>query len=221
MIEGNQERHLKPTRNFLFSILFLTSVAGSLPAMAQQPQVGRGAAAKYFPPREPNQESGGVIGAADHFMAIGLGTFTSSQAYEWGGKGKEENVGGTNVEMTYRVGEWANSMDMNIRVEFIEYKVAGQKPTKLSFMPLLTFPDASSKFPLYFGAGVGLGIFTSQIPDESVISLDYELIAGARFFNVFENTGFFLESGLKNHLLLLSSGQFNGVFVAAGAIFTF
>jgi hypothetical protein len=51
--------------------------------------------------------------------------------------------------------------------------------------------------------------------------LDYQLIAGARFFDVFENAGFFIESGLKNHLQLWDQGQFNGTFLSAGAVFTF
>lgn len=185
-------------------------------------RVGRGAAAKYFEKRSPAEVSSDpVMGPEDHYLALHFGTYTSTQAYEWGQHGKEESVGGPNFGLTYRVGEWRNSMDLNVRVEFQEYKVAGQKPVKLSFMPLITFPDAAARFPLYFGAGLGLGVFMKQIDEESSLSLDYQLVAGARFFNVFENTGFFIESGLKNHLLILNSGQLNGVFVSAGAVFTF
>jgi hypothetical protein len=68
---------------------------------------------------------------------------------------------------------------------------------------------------------VGPGIFFKQASQESSLSLDYELVAGARLFDMVENTGFFLEFGLKNHLLLLSDGQFNGVYLAGGALFTF
>jgi hypothetical protein len=83
------------------------------------------------------------------------------------------------------------------------------------------FPDASSKFPLYFGGGIGPGIFLNQIPDESSVSLDYQLFAGVRFFDVFRNTGFFVEAGLKDHFLLTSDGQFNGTYAALGLVFTF
>lgn len=201
-------------------LLFVLGVGVVCQARAEQPEVGRAAAAKYFQKRAPSQENA-TMGPEDHYLALHVGAYTSSQAYEWGRHGKEENVGGTDVGVTYRVGEWQNSMDLNVRIEFEEYKVADEKPTKLSFMPLITFPDASSKFPLYFGAGAGLGVFMNQIKEESSLSLDYQVVAGARFFNVFENTGFFIESGLKNHLLITSSGQLNGVFVAAGALFTF
>jgi hypothetical protein len=202
----------------------LTAAVFALSAHAQAektPRVGRVAAAKYFQSAEVEEESAPNMGPEGHYLALYAGTYTSSQAYEWGGHGKQDSVGGLNVGVTYRIGEWHNSMDFNMRIEFQEFKVAGERPTKLSFIPLFTFPDASAKFPLYFGGGIGLGIFMKQIKDESTLSLDYQLIAGARFFNVFENTGFFIESGLKNHLLILSSGQLNGVFVVAGAVFTF
>lgn len=135
--------------------------------------------------------------------------------------GQEDDIGRTSFGVTYRVGEWKNSMDLGLRIDYNEFELAGEKPTKLSFMPILTFPDATSKFPLYFGAGMGLGVFFKQVPNKSAISLDYQLVTGARFFNVFENTGFFIEAGLKNHIFLLSTGQLNGTFLSAGLVFTF
>lgn len=115
-------------------------------------------------------------------------------------------------------------MDLNLRIDFIQYKISGtgeQKPLKMSIIPLITFPDASSKFPLYFGFGVGPGVFFRQTDNEASLALDYQLIAGARFFDVFENAGFFIETGLKNHLQLWNAGQFNGTFLSAGAVFSF
>jgi len=102
-----------------------------------------------------------------------------------------------------------------------EYKVLGETPLKMSLMPLLIFPDASSKFPLYFGIGGGPGIFFKQIADESQIAFDYQFLMGARFFDIVNQAGFFVETGMKNHLLVLTSGQFNGVFLTSGAVFTF
>jgi hypothetical protein len=60
-----------------------------------------------------------------------------------------------------------------------------------------------------------------QIADESILALDYSLVAGARFLNVIDTMGFMIETGLKNHIHLLSDGQFNGVFVNVGTVFTF
>lgn len=202
----------------LLSVLaiFFSSVAF---AQDSQPIVGRDAAAKYFQKRAPAQTFSG--GSSSHYLALHFGRYMGSQSYDWGKNGQEDDVGGNNFGVTYRVGEWQNSMDLNIRIDYAEYTLAGEKTSKLSFMPLLTFPDANSRFPLYFGAGIGAGVFMKQVEKKSAISLDYQLILGARFFDVFENTGFFIEAGLKNHVHVLSSGQLNGTFLASGLVFTF
>lgn len=189
-------------------------------AWAQQPEVGREAAARYFggpAPRSPSSE----IGPEDHYLALHLGRFMEAQTWDWGADGRVDDTGSYSVGVTYRMYEWRNSMDLNIRIDFNEYKVADEKPLKMTLMPLLTFPDASARFPLYFGLGAGLGVFFKQLKDESPLAFDYQLVMGARFFDVFENTGFFLEAGLKNHLLLTSTGQTNGTYLTGGAVFTF
>jgi hypothetical protein len=207
--------------------IFLVLVAGFLisPALFanQAPQVGRGAAAKYFSPaREPNQsQSQFVGGSSDRVLSLHFGKFMDSQAYEWGRTGRENQVGGFQAGVTYRLGEWVNSMDLNLRVDYHEFDVLGEQTSKISIMPLITFPDAASRFPLYFGFGGGLGVFFNQVQKKSPLSFDYQLILGARFFDVFERTGFFVEGGLKNHLHLLTTGQFNGSFLTFGAVFTF
>lgn len=190
-------------------------------AQESQPVVGREAAARYFEKREPaqNYSTGGAL--ADHYLALHFGRYMTSQSYEWGKNGQQNDVGGNNFGVTYRMGEWKNSMDLSLRIDYTEFDLPEVKPSKISFIPLLTFPDAGSRFPLYFGAGLGLGVFFKQANEKSPLSLDYQLILGARFFDIFENTGFFIEAGLKNHIHLLSSGQFNGTFLSGGLVFTF
>ena len=199
-------------------------VFGASTAMAQdsQPRVGRDAAAKYFQKRGDGEQGGSQIqGASDHYLAISFGRYVSSQSYDWGKEGQQNGVGGNGLDLTYRVGEWYKSMDLNLRIGYNQYDVGGEDASKLSFMPMITFPDAGSRFPLYFGAGAGLGVFLKQANGKSPLSLDYQLVIGARFFDIFENTGFFIEAGLKNHLLITSSGQLNGTFLAGGLVFTF
>ncbi len=191
-------------------------------------RVGSKAAARYFEKSEKTTKKRSLAsGPADHYLAIHLGYFLDSDAYNWGVDNNGNNYthaddpGKMSIGVTYRMGEWTSSMDLNLRAEFQTYELGRDKPFKLSIMPLITFPDSNSQFPLYFGAGLGPGVFFKQVSQESAISIDYQLIAGARMFDVVENTGFFVEFGLKNHLLLLSDGQFNGVFIATGALFTF
>ncbi len=208
---------------------------------AQQPEVGKRAASKYFQRnavrggeavsddsspnerrsrrREPANDGG--TSSSDHYLQIHFGKYLSAQAWEWGQRGKQEDTGEYTLGVTYKFDQWGDFADINLRIDFNEYKVVDKKPMKMSVLPLVLFPDSGSRFPLYFGAGAGFGVFFKQVEDESTLSLDYQLVLGGRFFDVFENGGFFVETGLKNHIQLLNSGQFNGTYLSVGALFTF
>ena len=153
-------------------------------------------------------------------MALHIGSFFTSSAYSWG-RNNQEDVGKLNAGLTYRLGEWVNSMDWALRVDYTNYQLDEGSARKLSFGAILTFPDSNSRFPLYFGGGFGAGFFIKQIDDQSAIALDYSLFGGARFLDVIDNLGFMVEVGLKNHLHLLETGQFNGVFINVGTVFAF
>lgn len=221
MLGGKFEVRVKTIVSTVLTLL-VSFLSLSVFAQESAPRVGRDAAAKYFQKKGDSEDSNSRIqGASDHYLAISLGRYASSQSYDWGRQGQQNGVGGNGVDVTYRVGEWYKSMDLNLRIGYNEYSVGGEDTSKLSFMPMITFPDASSRFPLYFGAGGGLGVFLKQANGKSPLALDYQLVIGARFFDIFENTGFFVEAGLKNHLLITSSGQLNGTFLAGGLVFTF
>ncbi|HMN69390.1 MAG TPA: hypothetical protein PKC28_12685 [Bdellovibrionales bacterium] len=205
------------------------------PAMAQmvevpdepsKPATGKARAREYFQTREnevapakaarrPAQEGG-----TPRYLALHIGSFFTSSAYSWG-RNNQEDVGKLNAGLTYRLGEWVNSMDWALRVDYTNYQLDEGSARKLSFGAILTFPDSNSRFPLYFGGGLGAGFFIKQIDDQSAIALDYSLFGGARFLDVIDNLGFMVEVGLKNHLHLLETGQFNGVFINVGTVFAF
>lgn len=179
---------------------------------------GRGEASKYFTKNRAPAESSSP---SDHYLALHMGGFISSESYVWGREEKVEDVGKLTAGITYKTSEWVNSADLLLRADFQSYSVDESKPVKMSVIFAAAFPDSSSRFPLYFGAGIGPGIYFKQAKSESPISLDYQLFGGLRFFDVFPGIGFFAESGLKNHFHLLSDGQFNSVFFALGTVFTF
>ena len=185
---------------------------------AEQPDTGRDAAVKYMSPRRPANSSGGPV---DRYLQLAFGWSVNDQSFKWGQPDNQTNVGRWNLGVSYRIGEWVNSMDLLMRVEATRFAMAEGGVTKFSFMPLITFPDASSRFPLYFGAGIGLGIFGNQFGGESSLALDYQVLAGARFFNLWGSAGLFVEGGVKNHIHVLSDGQYNGTFVSTGTLFTF
>jgi hypothetical protein len=186
-----------------------------------EPVVGRKAAEKYFKVQVDQRTPASNSANTDHFMAIAFSVFLNEESFAWGGTRNVEDIGVVSFGVTYRVGEWKNSMDLLFRGEWQSFELPERDAAKLSFMPMLQFPEASSGFPLYFGLGAGVGVFTKQVSGESDISLDYQLFGGARWFNLFKNAGVFSEFGLKNHYHVLSSGQMNSLFLSLGSVFTF
>ncbi len=157
----------------------------------------------------------------DHYMTVHLGSFFNSTSYRWGDRAQTDNAGILNVGFTYKTDQFTSIIDRLIRVDLMGYEVPEGRPVQLSALLMLMLPDSTSKFPLYFGIGIGPGFFFQQIPNESFLAINYQLVAGVRFFNVIDSVGFFAESGMKNHFLLLSDGQTNGFFASVGTIFTF
>lgn len=188
-------------------------------AKSKDPKVGESAARKYFQARKEEGRKP-AASSGDRFMAIKAGSFISEELYKWG-KNNEDDVGELDLGVAYKIGEWTGSMDLMLNVDLITFDLNEGNPVKLSFMPAIVFPDVDSDFPLYFGAGAGVGVFLKQIEDESSFSLDYSLFTGIRLFDLWQGVGLLFEAGLKNQLLLLSDGQHNGVYLNLGAVFRF
>lgn len=189
----------------------------------EAPKTGRQKAQEYFQSdsdKNVKHSGGSSVGSDDHYLAIHLSQYMNSETWLWGQKEKQKDTGKSGFGVTYRFDEWGQT-DLDVRFEFNEFHVVDQKPMKFTILPVIVFPEAGSQFPLYFGAGAGLGVFFKQVDQESNLSFDYQLFMGARFFNIAGSTGFFIETGIKNHVHLLSDGQFNGTYLALGALFTF
>lgn len=182
--------------------------------------VGKGAAAKYLA-KDTEVLEGAERGVQNRQMLMILvGPYLDSTSYLWKGSAKRTKVGIATYGVTYLFDRWS-AIDVNFRGEFSEYKIDDDRLLKLSLMPLWTFPMWESDFPLYFGLGAGLGIFFRQVEDESNLSFDYQLVTGLRVPDLFEGVGFAMEFGLKNHLHILSDGQFNGTNISVGTVFSF
>jgi hypothetical protein len=195
------------------------------------PLVGKDAARKYMRPNRESagtgessaslSSSGGHHSSGDHILMLQAGGYVNSDVWKWNGDERLQKVGRNTYGLTYKTGDWSSGIDANLRVDFSEFQIGEERPFKMSLMPLLTFPDADSHFPLYFGVGAGVGIFFKQIENASNLSFDYQLVAGVRLMDLFESAGIVFEGGLKNHLHVLSLGQYNSVFLDAGLIFAF
>ena len=198
-------------------------VEDSAEAPQRRTKVGKKAARQYFSERKRPASSSRRSPSSDgaRHMNIYIGGYLDDKQYRWGDLDREEDVGEMIFGVQYRIGEWVNSMDLFFRGEFQTFDIDSDQPNKLSLMPVIAIPDAKSGFPLYFGVGGGLGIFFSQLDKESDLSLDYLLMTGLRFPQLFGTWGFNFEVGMKGHIHLFSSGQFDGVYYALGAVFEF
>lgn len=187
---------------------------------------GKKAADEYMvkevegPVNDGGSASGFRGGSDAHYLALHIGPYVDSQVHNWGVKSKD-NEGTFTTAVTYRMGEWVNSTDFLVRLAWQSVEINNEDTSKISILPIIAFPDARAKFPLYFGAGIGLGVFLDQVDDESSLSLDYTILLGTRFFNVFDTVGLMLEVGIDNHIFLTSKGQFSGTYVALGTVFEF
>jgi hypothetical protein len=219
-----------------FTALLLLVFA--LPAFAQQVEVndsdavnapvqndgGRDKAKQYFQTRKSNAPAAAADpSATPHLLALHFGGFFQGQSYKWGENDKQ-GAGRFNGGVTYRMGEWVNSMDLSLRAEYTSYWWNDDKneyARKISFSPIITFPDSNSRFPLYFGAGPGIGLFMHQVADKSPVAFDWQIFGGVRVLNIFQQVGVMVEAGVKNSVLLFSEGQFNGVYINVGTVFAF
>ena len=213
-----------PTWIYFFGLFCLIS---SVILAQNKPLVGRKAAEKYFT-RSPQNDYQDLNNPGDNktsvapleeVLMLNIGSFIGSESIRWGSQ-NYQNIGRANYGVTFLFDTW-KGLDRHLRFEFQEYVIQDRSPRKLALLPLVTFPRAEKKFPLYFGFGLGLGAFFHQVPGESDFSLDYQLVGGVRFFDIFDRLGFFAELSMKNHLNLLSDGQVNGTALNTGLVFTF
>jgi hypothetical protein len=224
---------MKRNTTKLQRILIFAILTMSVFSYAGAPKVGRSAAARYFQLEKqaerrgtassendaPSSSGGSYL--KDHFMALGFGTFSEGTAYNWGQNGKQTQVGKWGADLTYRFSEQEYLFDESLKISYAQHEPAAQETSKLSFLYAFSFPEANSKFPIYFGGAGGLGVYLKQIDEESLISFDYQLYLGLRAFNLFDSVGVYVEGGMRNHLHVTSDGQFNGTFLSLGTIFNF
>lgn len=198
-----------------------SQAAANAPKEEEAPPVVRKPKAQVQP-KERKISNVSSNSQTDHYMMIGAGTFASSDSYNWGhGLSDPKKSGKWGADVTYRISQDEYLFDQALKLSFNQYEVDKTTVNKLGVLYSLTFPESETRFPLYFGVAAGPGFFLKQIEKESVLTLDYQLFFGIRVFNIFENTGLFVEGGLKNHINILTDGQFNGSFLSVGAVFLF
>ena len=179
--------------------------------------VGTDVSDSYFRSRARSHASSANLA---HFIGIHFGTFIKDEALDWS-ETREKNRGKSLFGTTYRLGELGRLVDMSLRFNYTNYNLTKKSPRQFSLSPLFLIPSTRSQFPLYLGAGLGLGAIFSQVDSKSFLALNYHLLTGLRFFNVFGSVGTFLEAGYTGHVHLISNGEFHGFYILVGLLFTF
>jgi hypothetical protein len=175
---------------------------------------------KYFSPEakpapSSRQTASRSVEPIERERLIGLtfGSLVQSESYNW----TTGDVGGWSLEASYMNAE-EGYLAQGYHLEMQKFSADNQELTKLSFLFSLTFPRRLS-FPVYLGVAVGPGFFMQQQEGESEFTIDYKAYLGLRLN---QNHGqYFVQAGVKNHLHVLSDGQFIGWFVSSGVAYKF
>ncbi len=206
---------MKLIRSFRLVLTLVFSFA-SQPGFATE--IGKEAAMKYFTgqSRKPatviTQNRAEPDSEGVRSLSLALGGLVQTKSYGWA----DESMGGWSGELAYQ--SQTEYFRTGYALDFQKFVDDEQELSKLAFLFSVSFPRRLT-FPVYIGASVGPGYFLKQKRDESELTLDYKGYMGLRLSQ--NNNLFFLEGGVKNHLNVLTDGQFIGWFVSSGVAYRF
>lgn len=204
MIQWSQSRHI------LILFLFLAGVQ-----QASASSKGRDAAMKYFTKKNKRQLASQPVydPGNSRLIAIAVGSLIDSKNYQW----TQDQLSGWNAEIFYHQAT-KGYFGQGYHLELQKFAGENREFSKVSFLLSFTFPRKLS-FPVYLGVAGGPGYFTKQLKGESAFSFDYKAFLGFRLNEI--HSQYFIQGGIKNHVHVLSDGQFIGWFVSSGVAYRF
>lgn len=176
---------------------------------------GKEAAMKYFTKSSKRQlASRSVVDPGNsNLLAMAVGSLVDSKSYQW----TDNQLSGWNAEIFYHNAS-EGYFGKGYHLELQKFASEDEEFSKVSFLLSFTFPRRLS-FPVYLGVAGGPGYFTKQLRGESAFSFDYKAYLGFRLNEI--HSQYFVQAGIKNHVHVLSDGQFNGWFVSSGVAYRF
>ena len=171
----------------------------------------------YFSSRKPNVQS--HQGSPRH-LALYLGTSLYSETTDQDVLNPFSSVF---FGLSQRIEEFSAIGDLNIRVELLSMQFADKKREWLvDVTPVFSLPDVRSGFPVYVGAGGGVGLFPRHIVRKKpALSLNVRFFAGMRVIDWYENVGFLGEVSVKMHFPFYDTKLYMEVLVTLGSLFSF
>lgn len=185
---------------------------------------GRAAASKYFTKdvrplaldsAQIRQPAGSQVVDSGRRLGVFAGTFLqkSSQAEQG------NSIGGWALRLDYqRESRPGTFLSKGYQLSLQKFKALGSELTNVTFFWSYRFPH-EVVFPVYVGVAFGPGVFLRQLQDESWLSADIKGFLGFRLNG--SSSQFYVEGGVQNQFLVLSSGQYQGWFVSSGVAYKF
>lgn len=90
--------------------------------------------------------------------------------------------------------------DFNLHISLFSSQMRKQRATLIEITPRISIPEIRTAFPLYIGAGVGMGLYPYHIVRKlPSLSINSHLFIGLRFFDLYHNLGLSAEIILRVH----------------------
>lgn len=181
----------------------------------QRPPVGKKAADSYILSTymtkanqyEKNTKSRG------YSIGIYLTHFTISTAYHSPLSPKEQGFSSGLIYLQ----EFSASSNLFFRGH-LSLDKSNNRHWSLSVIPLILY----NLSPIYVGAGgPGLNFFLNAPDSNNVFALDWQILAGIRFFEIFNFFNFFIEARWKNPFNIFDTSQRKTIHFLAGVLLLF
>ena len=187
-----------------------------IPAAQAKSQSGYGyLLKKYFSTRKANTKH--YSGSPRSLSIYGGGTLT--------GKTKNKSIKSLSTKIIgfdQRLQDYPALGDLNIKTELNFITIQDKPVTVIQISPTFSTPDIRSGFPLYVGAGAGVGLSPDMIIESKMpLFLNAQIFSGIRFVDWYKNAGFKLEVNMKMETSLSELDLRLEVIGLMGLVFSF
>lgn len=111
--------------------------------------------------------------------------------------------------------------DLYLKTEIQNFHLKRGRATQINITGAFSRPGWEKGFPVYVGAGGGLGFYPFHIlKGRSFASLNAQFFTGLRLLNLYENLGLNLELSLHLHYPFSEQELYMDVFAGLGAFFS-
>jgi len=147
----------------------------------------------YFSPRSQNSVSYKRV----FLMSAGFDFYRISSKKQF------NPISSVFLSFTQDIKKFENIGDLQLRASLMASELESDKEISLELTSLFTFPEIETRFPVYFGLGLGFGFYPFYIIEKKPsFSFHSPFLLGLRFFELYSNLGAGAELDLRIHFPL-------------------